>query len=330
MLDLDHPDRYKHLMNAIFFFREAEKMNELIRMYRQLKRDTANSPVYVRATYCVIKALIDNKMLLKNSNLDNFRLGRLNLTNANLSGVQFRYAQFTRTDFTGANLSGANFEGALLSQVRLDQTNLKSSNWRGAQLDRCLIQDSNLDDAFFIGTRITRLEGVRTTFQRVFVKDCIILRSSLQSSDFSGIQCEGTRFESINFRGTSFENADIMNSDFQSCDFHHAQFKNANMKNILTDLEVQDFVGAKIIGGLVKTRKITNDRKSGDIKLQYAVTKSHYTSQPASGTKSPGQERNAAQPVNQQAQNNQDKENEKMNSQPKGLFSRITKHLKKP
>ena len=77
---------------------------------------------------------------------------RANLSRANLSDADLRYANLSRTNLTGANLSDAdlryaNLGGANLRHADICRANLIDANLGGARLRHANLGDANLSDA---------------------------------------------------------------------------------------------------------------------------------------------------------------------------------------
>jgi uncharacterized protein YjbI with pentapeptide repeats len=101
---------------------------------------------------------------LRNANLTrlSFSLSGVDLSNANLSGVDLKHldlsgsdlsnANLARADLYGTNLSNANLENVNFDGARLARANLKEANLSKAKLNNANLRDANLTGATFCRT----------------------------------------------------------------------------------------------------------------------------------------------------------------------------------
>jgi len=74
--------------------------------------------------------------------IENFRLNRINFTNANLRGAVFRYVRLNDVDFTGANLDGARFENCMLNNVDFTGASIRQMTLVGSSVERPIFKGS--------------------------------------------------------------------------------------------------------------------------------------------------------------------------------------------
>ncbi|YAF97828.1 MAG: pentapeptide repeat-containing protein [Nodularia sp. CChRGM 3473] len=83
---------------------------------------------------------------------------RVELGNAELSGVNLKGCDLSYADLSEANLQGANLRGTDLSFADLSQANLRDADLRGA-----LLMSANLRDANLQGTKLEKADCDRNT-----------------------------------------------------------------------------------------------------------------------------------------------------------------------
>ena len=118
---------------------------------------------------CNIEITADKLLQLYANNMLDFQdlqLRNIDLSGANLAGINFKNADLRLTKFIGANLaganlqradlSGANLQAAELRGANLSQTQLKRVNLTGAKLARANLQRANLHKADLRGTDLSQ------------------------------------------------------------------------------------------------------------------------------------------------------------------------------
>ena len=74
--------------------------------------------------------------------IENFRLNRIQFTNADLRGAVFRYVRLNDVDFTGANLDGARFENCILNNVDFTGASIRQMTFVGSSVERPIFKGS--------------------------------------------------------------------------------------------------------------------------------------------------------------------------------------------
>lgn len=104
---------------------------------------------------------------LSEANFSGEDLRWANLREANLSGADFYGANLRQADLSGANLTGADF-----SWADLRNTDLRGADLRGAQFDRATflvptqIDDPTIDLIFYLADRYREPEKEASTLER--------------------------------------------------------------------------------------------------------------------------------------------------------------------
>lgn len=164
----------------------------------------------------------------------------INLSGADLEGVDvseidFRGADLSGVDFRGADLSEANLNGVNLSGADLSGANLRGANLRGANFTGVSISEANFFSADLSGA------DFRSTTELNFDSSGNIASRTYKAGPyFSGVifqfaNLEGAYFESIDFNGVSFARARFDKALFLGTDFREA-----------TELEQEQFLGDKL------------------------------------------------------------------------------------
>jgi len=138
---------------------------------------------------------------------------------------------FTKANLSNRNLSNVDFHGAKLDFANIDGTNFRSSNLNnasffGASGDNVDFSDANLSDAVFertdlwesnfsnsnqTGTQYHESVIINVNFSKTSFSNTAIVSSNLQGSNFSESKIENSFFTGSVFYGSNFSDAEIFN-----------------------------------------------------------------------------------------------------------------------
>jgi len=158
--------------------------------------------------------------------------GRIDLTGADLSGLDLRKANLGDADLSNAKLIKANLEHALLYNATLQSCSLNRANFSfanlfGADLSRCAIRACKFDNAFMPQAKL-----VRAT-----VNDSLAI--------MIGPNANTTSFIGADLGGADFRKADLsFETTLRGADLGGARFDGAKLKGAdLTDANLSDARG---------------------------------------------------------------------------------------
>ncbi|MGB3536097.1 MAG: pentapeptide repeat-containing protein [Microcoleaceae cyanobacterium] len=120
----------------------------------------------------------DGRRDFTNLDLSGLDLAKINLTGADLSGSNLNGSRLVYAKLTGANLTGVNLSGAYLGIADLTNTNLTRAN-----LSNTKLYETNFTNANLTNANLANIEFEKTNFRR---------------ANLQGIQFEGTSFLSTN------------------------------------------------------------------------------------------------------------------------------------
>jgi len=179
---------------------------------------------------------------------------RLNLCQADLSGLDFSGANLTDADLSTTRLVGTNFSGADLNGVRLDgayiqDSNFAGTNLKGASLRRVEITgsrfvDADLEAALFQDTKIqlsdfTRVRLDKAKFWRVDLSDLMMQNANLTGADFIR-----SSFEKIDFTGADLSQADLRQAKLRDIIFKDSLLYLTNLRRIDIGGDKRDVLAA--------------------------------------------------------------------------------------
>ena len=118
---------------------------------------------------------------------------------ANLSGVRFRYVDFSRANLSFVNMSGAEFWDPNLTSADLESSDLSRTSWEGGTLARAQLSSVDLSDAHIMETNLAD-----ATLSSANLTDATLQEVDLSNTDLSQANVSGTRFSSIKHEGALF------------------------------------------------------------------------------------------------------------------------------
>jgi uncharacterized protein YjbI with pentapeptide repeats len=140
------------------------------------------------------------------------RLGRKNLSGAdlycaNLSGANLSRADLSRADLSRANLSGANLSGADLSGADLSGANLYCANLSGANLSRANLSGADLSGANLYGANLYGANLSRADLSRANLSGADLSGADLSRANLSGADLYGANLYGANLSGANLSGA---------------------------------------------------------------------------------------------------------------------------
>jgi hypothetical protein len=114
------------------------------------------------------------------------RIGRKDLSGANLYG-----ADLSRADLSGANLSQANLSRANLSRANLSRANLSGANLYGADLSRADLSGANLFGADLSGANLYGADLSRADLSRAYLSGANLSQANLSVANLSRANLSG-------------------------------------------------------------------------------------------------------------------------------------------
>jgi uncharacterized protein YjbI with pentapeptide repeats len=180
-----------------------------------------------------VKFILDRKM--EDNKLD---LRETNMQGCDLSDLNFSEALFEGANLQGVKLSWTNLEFADLTSANLKAANLRNTNFRGANLWKANLQGAGFGNA------------------------------NLQGADLSRANLEGGHLSNTNLKSTKFRQAKLKGSHIFDADLNGAKFTEANLRGAyffgLKVSEATDFSGAYLSGAAAKSIDFTETTISKD------------------------------------------------------------------
>jgi Pentapeptide repeats (8 copies) len=132
---------------------------------------------------------------------------KLNLSDANLSGVDFSHADLSHANFSGADLSHADlshadFSGANFSEAKLNHANLSGYS------ERVNFTRANLSDANFSGAILFDANFSGADLSHADLSNAILIGANFSGADLSGADLRGADLRGASLWGTDLSFAD--------------------------------------------------------------------------------------------------------------------------
>jgi len=132
---------------------------------------------------------------LEIDNLDGVNLNGVNLAGAHLGGAHLEGAHLVEARLNGADVSLARLSGANLFRAKFSDSNLSGTQFDGANLEEVSFSRANLEAASF---KETHAEGA--FFWKANVKGAYFLRTHLEGAYFVEANVERTHFVDVNLK----------------------------------------------------------------------------------------------------------------------------------
>ncbi|MFV8755101.1 DUF2169 family type VI secretion system accessory protein [Nannocystaceae bacterium ST9] len=172
---------------------------------------------------------------------------RARVLQAIAAGESFGAINLTGADLSGMELAGADMTGAFLESAKLDGADL-----RGAKLERAVLAHASL-----IGTRLDEAQLVKANLGKTTLHDCSLARAELGEAimvgadltraNLAGAKLIGTdlgqaKFAATNAQGIEATGLNLMEADLRGVDLREANLTRANFLKV--KLDGVDFSGA--------------------------------------------------------------------------------------
>ena len=186
---------------------------------------------------------------------------KLNLSNKNLRGIDFKYMHLSRADLRGANLRGADLfnadlRGADLFNADLSNTNLSNTDLRDTDLRDADLSNTNLSGAYLSGANLSNTNLRYFNLRGAYLSGAYLSNTDLSNTDLSNFNLSGadlsntnlfnTNLSNTNLSGANLRGANLSNTDLSNTDLRNTDLRNTNLR--IADLRGADLRGANLRG----------------------------------------------------------------------------------
>ncbi|MCD6027379.1 MAG: pentapeptide repeat protein [Solimicrobium sp.] len=173
--------------------------------------------------------------------------GKLNLVEADLSGIglagadlamaDLTGADLTKADLTGANCSevqffGANLQSANLTRANLSKANLEEANLVESDLTRANLNHANLIEANLTGANLTKAKLRGADLYHTNWTRAILTGVDFTGGDLTNANLAGANLYRANLTGVNLTSANLTGAKLPKAGLAQAQFCSSNLTEI--------------------------------------------------------------------------------------------------
>lgn len=162
----------------------------------------------------------------------NADLSRIDLSNMNLTGINFAGADLSYSNLVGATLNGNSFSQANLKGANLRKAVVTNTNFSGANLKGANLSLTDLRGAIFV--------SAQRSISRANLSGANLSRAKLMKTDLNGVHLTRANLTRANLRGANLTRAQLVRANLTRtqlasvtayrANFNHALFKHANLR----------------------------------------------------------------------------------------------------
>jgi uncharacterized protein YjbI with pentapeptide repeats len=236
----DSPKDHWTIMEILAaFIRENAPINQ---EYESEPGESSKLPTDIQTALTVIgrrdshKDPVNQKLDLRNTNLNNADLTEANLSKAIFVGANLQWVNFTRANLSEADLSITYLCGSILYQANLSKAILPEANLQGvilrkANLSQAILYDANLEGAILCDANLEK-----AVFCDANLEGAILCDANLEEANF-----EGSNLQDANLIGSNLQRAKLAGANLES-----VLLSTANLQQ--TNLEEANLCGANLSG----------------------------------------------------------------------------------
>jgi uncharacterized protein YjbI with pentapeptide repeats len=183
------------------------------------------------------------KIDLRDADLSGVSLVAINLSGAHLVNANLNGAQLIGVNFEMANLFGANLRQADLSDSILARTHLGTANLSGADfgtnalLHHASLQAANLSGATLVSanlaeTNLYEAKLIETNLSGANLTLADLRRGNLRGADLNGTALNGANFFEANLQGANLRGADLQGATLSKTDLRGADISNCRVYGV--------------------------------------------------------------------------------------------------
>jgi uncharacterized protein YjbI with pentapeptide repeats len=162
---------------------------------------------------------------LEKANLSNLDLSTVNFKQANLQGANFSNSNLNNAQLVNANLQGANFLCG----------DLRGANLRGANLDYVIFSKAKIDSDTEIAYKsrqiweIVNHKSKTNNLTKIDLSNANLFRADLSDLDLSHAKLNRANLNNANLKDAYLYKADLTGANLHNADLRNAYFSHANL-----------------------------------------------------------------------------------------------------
>ncbi|MBF2008358.1 MAG: pentapeptide repeat-containing protein [Chlorogloeopsis fritschii C42_A2020_084] len=189
----------------------------------------------------------------------------IDLSEANLRGVQLSEANFSHANFSIVNMSGANLSGSNLRHAQLNVARLRGAHLTQANLNHATLNVANLIRADLSRAQLQSASLIRAELIRADLSRADLMQANLSKADLRGAALRHALLKQANLNeanlkdafltGANLEGANLSNTDLSKAELSGANFRDAEMRQ--ANLSHADLTGANLSGTNLRWADLT-------------------------------------------------------------------------
>lgn len=181
----------------------------------------------------------------------------IDLSKADLGGINLRFANLSKANLTQADLSGTDLEKADLRQANFEHANLEKANLTRCYLTDTLFKKANLYGANLSYSKVAGSDFCDANLSLAILKDVKFLddyrifdenKLSLSRANLSSVDLSGAILNRLNLSGADLRGACLIRSELCGVNLSGARLFEANLKS--ANLALANLDGAFLSGCL--------------------------------------------------------------------------------
>jgi uncharacterized protein YjbI with pentapeptide repeats len=152
--------------------------------------------------------------------------GQVDLSSANIPGVNLEGANLAEANLEGANLGAARLENANLTHAILSGVNLAGAYVSYATLDRASLMHANLNSAYLNGAHL-----LATFLFRASMSGADLDNANLTDAILGGVNLRGATLDHANLSHATLEDADLTGARLWDADLSRANLSRVNLSD---------------------------------------------------------------------------------------------------
>ncbi len=196
---------------------------------------------------------IQQKYNLGERDFPKLQLRRINLRNADLSGINLQGSDLSYADLRNADLSKANLSNCYFNEANLQEVNLSGANLQGA---------------YFIKAYLIKANLTKANIKEAYLTGSFVTRANFSKADLSGTFLNGTHLSGANFTKATYDNATRFDKGFEPeklkmsvvSSFERAVANKVTIADIVTNFENIASITSRYLGGTITAKNFEKSR----------------------------------------------------------------------
>jgi len=226
------------------------------------------------------------KAQLNNANMNGSDLSESDLTAASMENVDLRGANLDKANLSNATLSGASLREAKLTDANLSGTVLANADMKKADLTAANLYQANLQDANLEYVQLNYADLREAKLSFAFLRYANLSGANLGEANLTGVQLRGANMQQANLAKANMHDSDLTGATMQGVDLSGAKMQGTDLRN--ANLSDADLGNANLSGATMHGVDLTNAKLLAADLEGSNLSKANLTGAQLSGAKMQG------------------------------------------